>query len=288
MPRTNSAGSRLAKTKVSEEWVSLKGEILQKDIKALASRGTITKLSLTDAPLLTVKEAQAFAFLPPVHWLWLWREVARSAMKDVISIPELRTLDMMNLAGRGKLASFANAERLEVFRCNHCLTAADLLAVAEGPSLREIGAQGAEISATVLDRLLAVPKLDSLDLEATEFTDEMARQVSQSTRLLSLDLGATRITKKGLAHICRMGQLRSLDLWETQLDQKDVELLKALPNLEYVSVGTFSGKEKFDAKVLLRQLAEMPSLRRIWLDGVRVDEWQREELEKRYAYVRIT
>lgn len=271
-----------------DEWVSLMGEICRADIEGLAPRGQIEKLSITNAPLLTAEVAQALTVLTGVSWLWLWCEVSRSAMKSVISVAGLRTLDVLSLDGPGRLPSFASAKALEVVRCNHCLTAADLLAIAKGDALREIGAQGADLSAHVLDQVLNLPHLESLDLEGTKFTDEMAKQVSRSKRLLSLDVGATRLTRKGLSHICRMEQLRSLDLWATRLDQRDIDLLRGLPNLEYVSVGGVSDQMTFDPKKLLPQLAAIPSLRRIWLDGVAVDADQVVELQKRYSYVRVT
>jgi hypothetical protein len=271
-----------------DEWVSLKGKVVRADIEALAPRGRIDKLSITDAPLLTAGAAQALTLLTGVSWLWLWCDVARSAMKSVISVAGLKTLDVLCLKGRSRLPSFAGAKDLEIVRCNHYMTAGDLQAIAKCDSLREIGAQGAHLSAHVLSQLLNLPHLQSLDMEGTKFTDEMAKQVSRSKRLLSLDVGATRLSRKGLAHICRMEQLRSLDIWATRLEQRDIDLLRALPNLEYVSVGGYSHLMTFDPGKLLPQLAAIPSLRRVWLDGVAVDADQLAELEGRYSYVRVT
>ena len=269
-------------------WVKLKGPIRPADIRALRGRGHIEKLSIIDSPLLTARVAQGFTALTSVSQLWLWCDVTRTAMRTVLAIPALKVLDVLCITAPGKLGGFAAATSLETFRGNHYLSEADILEVTTCQSLREIGAQNASISPCVIDALLSLPQLESLDLEGTVFDDAMAKQISTSTRLASLDLGATRLTRLGLSHLCQMKQLRSLDLWATSIEENDIDLLAQLPGLEYLSIGDTEGSERFDAETLLPRLAAIRSLQRIWLDGVAINPQQLAQLESRFSYVRVT
>jgi hypothetical protein len=85
-----------------------------------------------------------------------------------------------------------------------------------------------------------------------------------------------------------MGQLRSLDLWASGIKESDLDLLTHLANLEYLSVGGVEGQSAFNPESLVRRLEAIPSLKRVWLDGVPLTEAQKATLESRYSYVRIT
>ena len=281
-------GVAMKKHKKPNDWVELTGSFTSTDVRALKKLGPIERLSIIESPRLTAKLAQAFASLTSVSWLWLWCDVTRTAMRHVLAIPGLKTLDVLSFTSPGKLQGFSSATSLEVIRANHYLTEADLLEMTSCSSLREIGAQNSALSPRVIEAMLNLPNLESVDLEATAFDDEMAREISRSKRLLSLDVGATRLTRQGLLHICRMQQLRSLDLWATSLEERDIALLVQLPNLEYVSIGDVEGGTKFNAESLLPRLAAMKSLQRIWLDGIDVNVHQRAQLEARFSNVRLT
>ena len=270
------------------DWVELKGNFRISDIDALEMRGPIEKVAVTETRPLSVGAARAFARLQGVKWLWLWSDVPRSAIEPLLTVRGLKTLDILALRDPGKLSGFELAESLTVYRCNHYMTAGDVQAEAKSKSIHELGAQNAQVSASVIERLLEMPYLESLDLEGTRFNDDMARQLSQSKRLRAIDLGATKLTGKGLKYLSQMHQLRELDLWATAITQRNLDLLRSLPNLEYLSVGGYSHEKGYDAQRLLKQLASFPSLKRIWLDGVRVNEAQKAELERRYSYVRLT
>ncbi len=279
----------MTKIPPKDDWAKLEGSVSAADIRRLRSKGAIEKLSLTKMPTLTAKVAQGLSSLQSVDQLWLWCDVTRTAMRHVIAVPGLRILDVLNIVRPGRLEPFSAASNLEVFRGNHCLTEEDLLQVTTCKSLRELGAQGTGLSSRAIEAILYLPKLESLDLEGSEFNDEMAEQTSASTLLTSLDVGATRITRTGLQHLCKMRQLRSLDLWAiTSIQEDDLDLLAELPNLEYVSVGEFSEVPSFNAETLLPRLDAVSSLKRIWLDGVTLDPPQRARLEARYESVRIT
>lgn len=239
-------------------------------------------------PTLTAKAAQGLASLQSVDQLWLWCDVTRTAMRHVITLPGLRILDVLNIVKPGRLEAFKAASHLEIFRGNLSLTEEDLLQICTCKSLRELGVQGVGLSSRAIDAILALPKLEALDLEGSEFDDAMAEQISASTLLTSLDVGATRITRSGLDHLCRMRQLRSLDLWATFIQERDLDLLADLPNLEYVSVGEYADGASFNPETLLPRLNAIASLKRVWLDGVKLDPSCKASLEARYESVRIT
>jgi len=163
-----------------------------------------------------------------------------------------------------------------------------MLAVAKCRTMRELGAQGAALTPGVLAAILGMPNLECLDLEATAFDDQMAADMSGSTKLVSLDLGATNLSGRGLAHICKMKQLRHLDLWATKIQLEDVDHLSRLPNLESLTLGNFDEGEPWAAENLLPKLLVMQPLRRIWLDGIPVNDIQKIRLESRFEDVRLT
>jgi hypothetical protein len=181
---------------------SLAGSIPIDQVAALAALGPIQRLSVTHTPELGVRLARRLEGLH-VEWLWLWCPVTRRAMRHVIRMPGLRVLDVLSF-GAGKLPSLRIARALEVLRMNLWMTEHDLLHVAQCDGLRELGAQGAELTRRALDALLTMPQLTTLDLEQTRFDDAMARRIARSTTLEALDLGATRITGAGLRHLVSM------------------------------------------------------------------------------------
>lgn len=268
-------------------YYTLSGDIPDEAIQSVAALGPTEKLKVTGIPLVTVRLAKRLAPLR-VEQLWIWCDITRRAMRYLIEIPELRIMDVLCIAGPGQLANFGKARHLEVFRANHYMTERDLLEVTQCASLREIGAQNAELSASVISALLALPNLTGLDLEATRFDDRMARRISASRTLAALDLGGTRITRRGLEHLTAMRQLHSLDLWATDLNEADLKLLLNFPNLEYLSLGGYDHLPSLDADKITSLLLDMPSLKRVWLDGVCIEPDQQAELEARFDSLRLT
>ena len=66
-----------------------------------------------------------------------------------------------------------------------------------------------------------------------------------------------------------MSQLRSLDIWALDIQEEDLELLNDLPNLEYLSIGGgYEDQTTLTSKGVLPRLAQLPSLKRVWLDGI--------------------
>lgn len=278
----------IAAQRDSRGWYAIEGMPTADVINSLRQVGHIDKLSLTKAPLITVKVAKLLRSLPSVEWLWLWCDVTRAAVSQVVRLPGLVSLDLLNVRKPGRLSGFERATSLRTLRANLSLEEDDLIAIAKAPRLQELGAQGSDLTPKALDALLSLPELGALDLEGTALNDEMARLIAQSATIHSLDLGATKLTVQGLKFLTSMKQLRSLDLWATSLREPDLELLRAFPHLEYVSVGGYAGADSLDAAYLVSLFASLPSLQRVWLDGVTIDQAQVSELERRLASVRVT
>ena len=272
----------------SRGWYGIEGAPTVDAIDALRRVGAIDKLAVAKGPLVTVKVAKLLCSLHVVEWLWLWCEVTRAAVSHVIRLPGLTTLDILAVRRPGSLSGFERATSLRTLRANHCLEESDLLEIARAPRLRELGAQGAKLTPTALEALLSNPELEALDLEGTPLNDDMARMIAQSTSIRSLDIGATKLTRRGLEYLSSMRQLRSLDLWATPLRERDLDLLRSLPHLEYVSVGGYAESESLDAAYLVSLFGSLASLRRLWLDGVNIDQAQIATLKEKVASVRVT
>lgn len=274
----------------NDNTVDLEGTISAADLRLLAKNGPIGKLSLTRMPKLTARIAMGLSSLPSVDHMWLWCDVTRTAMRHVVSIPGLRVLDVLDVVKPGRLEGFSAALSLEVLRANLSLSAEDMLEISTCHSLRELGAQGAELSGDVISALLKMPNLTALDLEGSQFDDAMAEQISVSTTITSLEVGATRLSAAGLAHLCTMKQLRSLDLWAIGIQESDLALLAALPMLEYVSIGDHENDHRpsFRGDAVVSALSALPSLKGIWLDGIDLTLAQRDALSARYEYARIS
>jgi Leucine-rich repeat (LRR) protein len=273
-----------------DKWLSLEGPFSTKTKKLLCLNKyhRIEKLSLTKQPLLTAKLARNFSALQSVGWLWLWCSVARTALQYIITIPDLEKLDILEMKKPGKLKNFDQANSLKEFRCNHYMSEADILEIAKLPDLKELGAQGSAITERAIDALLQMPKLERLDLENSEFNDVMAAVIAESKTLTHLDIGASRLTSKGLKKICEMSQLRSLDIWLTDIAESDLDLLSNLSNLEFLSIGGYDDQTVLTAKGVLPRLKEIPSLKRIWLDGIPLTENEKRLLKEEYEYVQLS
>jgi hypothetical protein len=264
----------------------LQGSLPLAEIDELAPLGLLPHLSITRTPLLTIKLAQRLERLRVDH-LWLWCEATARAMQHVLRIPALRVLDILRIGRAGRLDGFAAAGTLEVLRANYGMPEDHLLRVTQCEGLRELGAQNADLTRSSLAAILALPRLGTLDLESTAFDDAMARRLGRSESIHSLDLGATRLTAIGLAHLIRMQQLRSLDLWATNLDAVELALLRELPNLQYLSLGTHDRSRALDAAAVTKLLLDLPSLERVWLDGVDLDPAQHAALAAKLASLRV-
>jgi Leucine-rich repeat (LRR) protein len=273
-----------------DKWLSLEGAFTTKTKKLqfLNKYNRIEKLSLTNQPLLTAKLARNFSTLQSVGWMWLWCSVTKTAVPHIITIPDLERLDILQMKKPGKLRDFEQAKSLKEFRCNHYMSEADILEIAKLPELKELGAQGAAITERAIDALLQMPKLERLDLEGSELNDAMVAVVAESKTLTHLDVGASKLTSTGLKKVCEMSQLRSLDIWATNIAESDLDLLSNLSNLEFLSIGGYDDQTVLTAKGVLPRLKAIPSLKRIWLDGIHLAENEKRLLIEEYEYARLS
>jgi Leucine-rich repeat (LRR) protein len=272
-------------------WLSIEGPFESKDIRALGSYQHIDKLSLTHKKNhfmknpVTVKISEGFRALKSVSLLSLWLSVNRTAMRNIITIPNLESLYILDLCHPGKLVNFKKAAKLKEFLCSF-MSENDLLEISNLPVLEDLSAQNAKITPKTLEALLCVPTLKHLDLEASEFDDCMANILAKSSSITHLDVGATKLTSKGLKIISTMQQLQSLDIWALNIKEKDLELLFSLPYLEYFSIGGVDEQTTLTSKGVIPRLKEMRSLKRVWLDGISLSPGEKAELEKKIEYVR--
>ncbi len=264
-------------------------ELLPETMTQLAGLSAVAplKLHITKIAQFGIGHARCLAGLR-VEQLWIWCDVTRGAMNHILQLEGLRELDILSMTGPGKLKNFHKAVQLEVFRANHYMTGFDLVQVAQCPSVRVLGAQNADLAGSAFAALLSMPNLTALDLEGTRFDDKMAKKISRSTTITLLDVGGTRLTRVGLADLVKMTQLHSLDLWALDLNATDLTMLQALPNLEYVALGGHEHAPSLDADAITTLILESRSVKRVWLDGVRLERHQQVALEAKLESLRYT
>lgn len=274
--------------KIEEEGrnVSIEGPYSASDLRSLNKYEEIDKLSLTKLKNLTVKISEGLCSLKSVKELFLWSSVNRTAMRHVITIPDLVILDILEIRNPGKLINFSEAIALQKFRCNHYMSEADLLEISNLPKIQEIGAQNSEITKRALEAFLCLPYLTSIDLEATNFTDKLAAIIATSKTIKHLSVGASKLTAKGLKSISAMSQLESLDIWSIDASETDLAPLSKLQNLKYLSVGGYEGQTRLTFKGVMPYIDELPSLKSLWLDGIILSDAEKQNMNTKYEYFR--
>lgn len=255
-------------------------------VEELRSIGHIEKLSLRDLRVVTVKHARLLAGLPSVGQLWICG-ATRPAIRHLVRLPGLRELFVLSLERPGRIAGFDKANTLEIFRTSDDMTEREVLDICQCKTIKELGIQRAQLTMESIEALLSLPALERLDIECTRFNNKMARVLARSETIIGLDLGATDITRIGLQHLVSMKRLTALDLWATALTEDDLELLRQLPALEYLSLGNYDHLPSLDPARIMALLMALPNLTNVWLDGVDVSANDREILEKKLERVRI-
>ena len=261
--------------------------LTQKKAKPYKMRSLAEKQAQYRPSYFTAAIARGLVGIHSLDRLWLWHHATPAALRYVFAIPKLRVLDLMGIAYPGRLAGFAAAV-IEEFRCNSGLRASDLLEITTSTSLKELSAHSADLSMRAMTALMAMPRLQSLDIEGTGFDDEMAALLVGNVSLHSLEVGRTKLSRKGLAHLCTMKNLRSLDLWSTRITEDDLELLAGLP-LEYLSIGRIDDEQfaPFSTVTVMKKLEALPALKRIWLDGLELSAEHLAEFKRRKITVRL-
>jgi hypothetical protein len=208
-----------------KDLVTLLGPITAKGLQDLKCYSHIDKLSIKSSvknqELITDKIAIGFKSLKSVKWLWLCCQTTKTAMNHAISIPNLETMDVLDVCKPGRLKGFSQAKSLKVLRCGW-MSKKDLVEVSKIPKLEELGAQNCKINKKALYELLEMKHLTKLDLEGSNFNDELAKIISSSKRIEQLEIGSSKLTSVGLQSICMMKQLKSLDIWN--IDASDKQL----------------------------------------------------------------
>lgn len=211
----------------------------------------------------------------------------KAALRQLLSTPGLEEISLVYLDRHGSLGGMPKPTDVHALRCGF-LSSDALLTVADLPGLRTLSAQHTRLSLAAISRLVGMQSLSHLDLEASNLDDDMASILALSTGIVSLDIGATRIGTKGLQRICQMSQLRELDIWALDIRESDLDLLAELEGLEYLSLGGHEGQTVLTARGVLPQIARLPSLRRLWFDGIPLTPDEIAALERRYERVTVT
>lgn len=247
----------------------------------------IDTLNISGIRLFDEKLARAVSSWEPIRKINLWTTSTKAALRQVLDVHGVEEINVLGLSKHGSLKGMPKPETLHTFRCGS-LSSEDLREIAGLPGLRILGAQYASLSNAAVSRLVGMDALVDLDLEGSDLTDDLAAILSTSDSIVSLAITATRVGPKGLQGISRMAQLRELDIWALRIEESDLECLGALGNLEYLSVGGYQEQTVLTAKGVLPRLARLPSLKRLWLDGIAVTEDEAASLERRYDRVQIT
>ena len=84
----------------------------------------------------------------------------------------------------------------------------------------------------LISSLNRFPNLVSLDLHATQVTDQGLVAVAKCKQLKALNLDGRPVTTSGLSHLQNLANLKSISLqWCDRLDARATELLRSFPSL---------------------------------------------------------
>lgn len=269
--------------------VVLHGPIDDAQLHALAARGPLHTLDLRDTALFTRRPARLLPRLRAVENLRLWCPATRAAVDAVSGIAGLHSLELLRLCGPGTLGRIADAGMLQqLFVASDGLRASDLLAISRSPSLRRLAAMNTSVTAAAFAALASMAQLDWLSLEDAGIGDAVAATLPRETPLRGLFLANNPLTDTGLRAIVRASGLRELDLWQTRVSLDGLALLQALPELDYLSLGHADPEASYEADALFAQLARLPRLRRLELDGVALSPRQQQRYSERFELRHFT
>lgn len=273
--------------------ISIKLPISVRQLRALTCDKQTDDLQVSEASLNSasslfhVKLAQKVSTWTSIKKIGIWCTATRAAVRQLLTLQDLEDLYVTSLNRHGTLTGMPISASLHTLRAGR-LSSADLRSIAKLPNLKVLSAQNADLSDEALESLICMSHLADLDLEATNLDDEMAATLATSKTLTSLCIGNTNVGPEGLQHICKMTQLRELDMWALDIQASDLDMLTALPNLEYLSVGGHDEQTVLTAQAVLPKVAQLPSLKRLWLDGIPLSETETAELTERYDHVQVT
>lgn len=280
---TDPADTSIA-VRLEADAVELHGPITPETIAALAQKGSLRQLYLRDGKRLDRRCGQALAVLPGVEYLQLWCPATRAAVVAALETPGLQTLQLFALHGPGTLRGFATGRTLQqlLVACAGLRTA-DLLAIAQSPTLREFAASDVAVTPQAMAALGAMPQLELLSLEACGIVDSTVAALPADGALRRLMLAANPLTDAGLRSIVRLSALRGLDLWQTQITLSGLAALADLPELESLSLGHAEPNDTFPPDALFALLAPLPRLSQLELDGIMLSPQQQALFAQRFS-----
>lgn len=264
--------------------VIVEGAIKHNGLRALQNMGVIESISFDRLNFLAAKHAAELSNFKEIRELRIWCNLPRIAMKHIVKLHALESLDILSLSRPGrKLCMLNELEYLKSFSAGYSMIQSDFIAVSACHSIEEIRAHCSNVTPLAIKSLVQMPVLRSLELEGSNFDDDMAEIIAESESISTLYIGATRLTSIGLAKICQMN-LRYLDIWATHIREEDLDLLANIPNLESLSIGGYEGQKTMTAEGVIPRLKNIKTLKGLWLDGVELNESQSAELKERYEY----
>ncbi|MBD3678174.1 MAG: hypothetical protein HUJ27_07210 [Rhodobacteraceae bacterium] len=258
-----------------------------RQLRALNPHTPLDELHISSGRVFNVKLAREISGWQSVRKIVLWSKTTRAALRELLATPGLQDIYVSSLHDHGSLNGMPRPANLHRFACGWPART-DLLHIADLPNLVALSAEYAKLSSGALNRILAIESLTDLDLEGSTLDDDMAKDLATSQNIVRLDIGATRVGPAGLRHICQMTQLKELDIWALDIRESDLDMLAALTNLEYLSVGGCDEQEVLTAKGVLPRIAKLPSLKRLWLDGIALTDGEIADLKQRYEEVQVT
>lgn len=272
---------------IKSKVISIEAPTSAKQMRALDPHEPIDELSVSSQRIFDLQRARALSRWQSIRSINIWCTTTKAAIRQLLSVSGLEEINVSGLHEHGSIKGMPRPISLHTFRCGW-LRRDDLLNIAELPSLTTLSAQNSMFSNDVLKKLISMESLTDLDLEASSLDDEMAETLATSRKISQLDIGASRVGRRGLQSICNMAQLRELDIWALDIQESDLDLLAALSNLEYLSVGGYDEQTALTAKGVLPRIEQLPSLKRLWLDGIVLTKDEVSKLEKRYEHVQVT
>jgi len=211
--------------------------------------------------------------------------VGRGAITHFLRMPNLEKLEVQEIRSPGRsLRGFAETRQLKEFRCSYssCLTRSELHAITQSNSIEVLGIRNATIDQTTIEKIISMPALTTLNLGDTNLDDGLALILSKSSNITDLFIACTNVASDGFRAICKMKQLTHLDVWSIRITDNDLQALESLKNLEYLSIGEYDEGETFCGENVIRNISKLPSVRRLWLDGIKFNELQKQELREKY------
>lgn len=248
-------------------------------------------LSINDQGFFSGKLAAKLLEFKNLKEVWLRCDVGRSAIQHFLGMPNLEKLgiDSVRTPGR-RMRGFSNARKLKEFRCSFSdnITRSELLSITQSDSIEALGIRGASIDPATIESIVSMPSLKELNLGDTNLNDELALILSKASKLTNLSIAGTEIGSAGFNSICKMKQLTDLDAWSVRISDSDLQMLASLENLKFLSIGEQDEVGVFSGENVIRNISNIPSVCRLWLDGINFNEMQKQELRKKFDDVVIS